>query len=260
MVPYKRKANQNKGITEATLAQFQLGYKGYIQLAIRSGFYLKINVLDIKKGELVRFNPLSEEITVNLIEDELEREIAETTGYYAMFEYLNGFRKEMYWSKEKMLSHADKYAPAFDKSIYLRLQSGEKVQDAWKYSSFWYKDFDGMGFKTMLRQLISKWGVMSTEMTEAFTKDHAVINSNGSVDYVDSTSTPVNDEESTAVNEPDLLPECTDENFKKNQDSWFKLVESGKKTSADLIAWLGAKYTLTDAQQQQIKDWELSND
>lgn len=257
MVPYKRKANPNKGITEATLAQFQLGYKGYIQLAIRSGFYSKINVLDIKKGELVRFNPLLEEITVNLMEDELERENAETTGYYAMFEYLNGFRKEIYWSKEKMLSHADKYSTAFDKSIFLRLQDGEKVPDAWKYSSFWYKDFDQMAFKTMLRQLISKWGVMSTEMTEAFTKDNAVIKANGDFDYIDSTTVDAPDNEITEANDPNELPECTDETFNKNQGAWFKLVESGKKTSSDLITWLSAKYTLTEAQQQRINDWGL---
>lgn len=262
MVPYKRKANANKGIHEAMLAQFQLGYKGYIQLAIRSGFYSKINVLDIKRGELVSFNPLLEEITVNLIDDELERENAETTGYYAMFEYLNGFRKEMYWSKERMLAHADKYSMAFDKSIFLRLQAGEKVQDAWKYSSFWYKDFDGMAFKTMLRQLISKWGIMSTELTEAFTKDQAVISSTGEViDYIDSTS---NDdpqlEEPEPEKEPAAMPECTEETFIKNQQAWFNLVDSGKKTAKDLINWLSAKYTLTEKQQLTIESWEHIND
>lgn len=259
MVPYKRKENRNKGITEAMLAQFQLGYKGYIQLAIRSGFYSKINVLDIKKGELVRFNPLLEEISVNLIEDELERESAETTGYYAMFEYLNGFRKEMYWSKEKILSHADKYSAAFDKSIYLRIQNGEKVQDAWKYSSFWYKDFDAMAFKTMLRQLISKWGVMSTEMTEAFTKDHAVIKANGDFDYIDSESEAVIDGDNTAVEEPKALPECTDENFSAKSEGWFKAVESGKRTTEQIITTAQTIYLLTDEQIETIKSWETND-
>jgi len=261
MVPYKRKANANKGIQEAMLAQFQIGYKGMIQLAIRSGFYSKINVLDIKRGELVSFNTLLEEITVNLIDDELEREQAETTGYYAMFEYLNGFRKEMYWSKEKMLAHADKYSMAFDKQIFLRLQAGEKVQDAWKYSSFWYKDFDGMAFKTMLRQLISKWGIMSTELTEAFTKDHAVIASNGEIDYIDSTSNDeLQPEEPEPEKEPAALPECSDETFKKNQQAWFNLVDSGNKSASDLINWLSAKYTLTKEQQMTIESWENVKD
>ena len=78
------------------VAQFQLGYKGYIQLAIRSGYYKKINVLSIKEGELIKFDPLEEEIQVNLIDDEFEREHAKTIGYYAMFQYHNGFKKAMY--------------------------------------------------------------------------------------------------------------------------------------------------------------------
>ena len=83
MVPFR---NNKKGCKEA---QFQLGYKGYIQLAIRSGQYKKLNVLAIKDGELVRFDPLNEEIEVNLIDDEEVREKAKTIGYYAMFEYTN---------------------------------------------------------------------------------------------------------------------------------------------------------------------------
>ena len=172
-----------------------------MQLAIRSGYYKKINVLPIKAGELVRFDPLEEEITVNLIQDDGEREAAPTIGYYAMFEYQNGFRKAIYWSFEKMLSHADKYSQAFSKdSADIRTKSGgvrHKVsyreyldgnydeRDAWMYSSFWYKDFDGMAMKTMLRQLISKWGIMSIEMQEAYTHDEAVIGENGEISFVE---------------------------------------------------------------------------
>ena len=82
----------------------------------------------------------------------------------------------MYWTKKKMLLHADKYSKAFNKESYEKLQAGKIPQkDLWKYSSFWYKDFDGMAYKTMLRQLISKWGIMSIEMQEAFEKDMAEI-------------------------------------------------------------------------------------
>lgn len=87
MVPFD---NKKKGCKEA---QFQLGYKGYIQLAIRSGYYKKLNVLAIKEGELVRYDPLDEEVEVNLIDDDILREEAPTMGYFAMFEYENGFRK-----------------------------------------------------------------------------------------------------------------------------------------------------------------------
>lgn len=167
MVPFK---NNKKGCKEA---QFQLGYKGYIQLAIRSGQYKKLNVLAIKEGELVRFDPLNEEIEVNLIDDEEAREEAKTIGYYTMFEYTNGFRKAMYWSKKKMEAHALKYSKGYA---------------AKKGYTFWEKDFDGMAYKTMLRQLISKWGIMSIDMQNAMESDMAVIHEDGTKDYVDTVS------------------------------------------------------------------------
>ena len=156
------------------VAQFQLGYKGYIQLAIRSGQYKKMTVLSIKEGELIRFDPLNEEIEVKLIEDEQQREQAETIGYYAMFEYINGFRKAIYWSKAKMEAHALKYSQGY--------AADKRKGTAW---TFWSKDFDAMAYKTMLRQLISKWGIMSIDMITAIDSDMAVINEDGSKTYVD---------------------------------------------------------------------------
>ncbi|MBP3607039.1 MAG: recombinase RecT [Treponema sp.] len=167
LVPFKDK---EKGM----VAQFQLGYKGYIQLAIRSGYYTKLNVVDIKQGELIKYDPLNEEINVQLIDDELVREQSETIGYYAMFEYKNGFRKSLYWSKTKMMEHAKKYSQGYKKDLV----NGTSY-------TFWSKDFDGMAFKTMLRQLISKWGIMSVEMQKAFEGDMGVIGNNGEVDYID---------------------------------------------------------------------------
>ena len=183
LVPFNDKKRGSK------VAQFQLGYKGYIQLAIRSGYYKKLNVLAIKEGELVKFDPLNEEISVNLVEDDIEREALPTIGYYAMFEYQNGFKKAMYWSREKMMSHADKYSMAFSSEKYRDLLEGKIPQnEMWKYSSFWYKDFDGMAYKTMLRQLISKWGIMSIDLQTALDKDMAAINEDGTVDYVDNST------------------------------------------------------------------------
>ncbi|MEI3189516.1 MAG: recombinase RecT, partial [Lachnospiraceae bacterium] len=157
------------------VAQFQLGYKGYIQLAIRSGQYKKLNVMAIKEGELEYFDPLNEDIKVNLMIDNWDaREEAQTIGYYAFFELVNGFRKAIYWSKAQMVAHALKYSPGYKKDL----------DKGWKYT-FWSKDFDGMAYKTMLRQLISKWGVMSIELQNAFEADQAVINEDGSKDYVD---------------------------------------------------------------------------
>ena len=169
LVPF----NDNK--RGCKVAQFQIGYKGYIQLAIRSGQYKKLNVLAIKEGELIKYDPLDEDIEVKLIENEEEREKAETIGYYAMFEYLNGFRKTIYWSKQRMEAHALKYSMGY------RAKKGY---------TFWEKDFDGMAYKTMLRQLISKWGIMSIDLTmqKALESDMAVINDNGTYDYVDNNS------------------------------------------------------------------------
>lgn len=175
MVPFN---NNKKGYKEA---QFQLGYKGYIQLAIRSGQYKKLNVLAIKEGELVRFDPLNEEIEVNLIDDEEAREETETIGYYAMFEYTNGFKKAMYWSKKKMEAHALKYSKGYQ---------------AKKGCTFWEKDFDAMAYKTMLRQLISKWGIMSIDMLSAMDADMAVIHEDGTKDYVD-----IDNEETVAADQ-----------------------------------------------------------
>jgi len=153
------------------VAQFQLGYKGYIHLALRSGQYKKLNVLAIKEGELEYFDPLNEEIKVNLMIDKWdERENAPTVGYYAMFELVNGFRKAIYWSKGQMENHAITYSP------------GYKVKKGY---TFWEKNFDAMAYKTMLRQLISKWGVMSVEMQTAFDSDMAVIHEDGSKTYVE---------------------------------------------------------------------------
>lgn len=197
LVPFKDRKNKR------TVAQFQLGYKGYIQLAIRSGQYKKLNVLPIKQGELVSFDPLNEDIQVQLIEDETERENALTIGYYAMFEYINGFKKAIYWSREKMESHAEKYSAGY--------ASDKRNNTSW---TFWSKDFDGMACKTMLRQLISKWGIMSIEMQRALENDSAVISENGSIDFLDSPSEPpvepVEDtEEVVDVSEP--VQEVTDD-------------------------------------------------
>lgn len=164
MVPFN---NTKKSCKEA---QFQLGYKGYIQLAIRSGQYKNINVVAIKNGELKKYNPLTEEIEVNFIEDDDIREKTETMGYYARIETISGFKKAIYWSKKKMLAHAEKYSMGFK---------------AHKGYTFWEKDFDGMAFKTLLRQLISKWGIMSVEIQKAYDNDMGIIRDDGSVDYAD---------------------------------------------------------------------------
>lgn len=184
LVPFKNKAKYDHGRLvkpETTDAQFVLGYKGYVQLALRSGYYKHLNVIAVKAGELVRFDPLTEEVEINLNPDELARENSASIGYLATFEYLNGFRKTIYWSREKMEAHALRYSNGYA---------------AKKGYTFWEKDFDAMAFKTMLRQLISKWGIMSIDLQTAFEQDTVI----ESEDYLGAPELP----------EPEPLPEDQD--------------------------------------------------
>ena len=153
MVPFK---DNKAGISKAT---FVLGWKGYYQLALRSGQYRNIDAVAIKEGELEEYDPITGEIKIHAISDPMERENAKTIGYYAWFELINGFKKAMYWPKEKMEAHALKYSKGYA---------------AKKGYTFWEKDFDAMALKTMYRQLISKYGIMSLEMQKAYVNDMTV--------------------------------------------------------------------------------------
>lgn len=177
LVPFEQKKYNEKTKQYETIskkAQFQLGYKGYIQLAIRSGQYKDIDVIEVREGEYLGRDKITGKHQFEFIEDEVERDNKPIIGYMAYFEYLNGFYKNLYWSKEKMQKHALEYSQAYASDI--------KKKTSY---SFWSKDFNGMAFKTMLRQLISKWGIMSIDMQEALTKDMSVVKEDGTCDYVD---------------------------------------------------------------------------
>ena len=184
LVPFN---NTKKGCKDA---QFQLGYKGYVQLALRSGYYKRLNVMAVKQGELKSWNPLTEEIALDLMEDEIARENATSIGYVASFEYLNGFSKTIYWSREKMEAHALRYSKGYA---------------AKKGYTFWEKDFDAMAFKTMLRQLISKWGVMSIDLQSAFEADSVAEDT----DYMQAGQ--IDQPEATASQEPPIEAEVISE-------------------------------------------------
>lgn len=250
MVPYNDNRNNRK------VAQFQIGYKGYIQLAIRSGQYRRINVVALKEGELVSYNRLTEELFTKLIDDDEIRESMPTIGYYAMFELTNGFVKTMYWSKSKMERHADKYSQSFNLEIFRKIASGEiPKSDLWKreYSSYWYQDFENMAFKTLLRQLLSKWGVMSIEMQRAFDADMSVIDQNGNTDYIDNGGSLMGSADQAGV-EDTPIPTMSQESFAKKSPGWKKQVESGKPVN-DLIAMIQSKELLTADQKMEIAGW-----
>lgn len=184
LVPFDKRDRQGNVIE--TNAQFVLGAKGYKQLAMRSGQYLDIDVLEIKEGEYKGRDKLTGKQMFEFIENDDERDALPTVGYMAYFELLNGFRKQVYWTKAKMIKHADTYSPAFRADKYDDYINGKiPKNELYKYSSFWYKNFDEMAFKTLLRHLISQWGVMSIEMQDAFVRDNAVIKENGEPEYVE---------------------------------------------------------------------------
>ena len=184
LVPFKKKDKQGNVIESN--AQFVLGAKGYKQLAMRSGQYLDIDVLEIKEGEYKGRDKKTGKQIFEFIEDDEERESLETIGYMAYFELLNGFRKVVYWTKSKMLKHADTYSQAFDASKYPDFIAGKiPKNELWKYSSFWYKNFDEMAFKTLIRHLLSQWGILSIEMMNAIEHDDAIIGENGEANYVE---------------------------------------------------------------------------
>lgn len=131
-------------------AQFQLGYKGYVQLALRTGQYRSINVIEIHEGELTKWNPLTEELVV----DFENRKSNAIVGYAGYFELLNGFKKSTYWTKEQITAHKNKYS---------------------KSAFGWNKDFDAMAKKTVLRNMLSKWGILSIEMQTAYQADQGTI-------------------------------------------------------------------------------------
>lgn len=182
---YKRDENGNilkdergKWIAETeSKAQFQLGYKGYVQLALRSGYYKRLNVFAVKAGELKAWNPVTEELDIELIQDDEIREKTATIGYVASFTYVNGFSKTLYWSRQKMEAHALRYSKGYA---------------AKKGYTFWETEFDAMAFKTMLRQLISKWGIMSIDLQTAFEQD-SVVESGDFLETEQPTLAPVTD-------------------------------------------------------------------
>lgn len=167
VLPYEDQKNKR------VVAQFQIGWRGIIQLMIRSGQIKKIHVTEVREGELVKFNPIINEFEFNYIVDEEKRLKQPVIGYYCFFETTNGYVQELYWTKEKMEHHAKTYSPGYKNDL-------KKGTDY----TFWSKDFDGMAKKTMLKQ-ISKFAPMSVDLVRAIESDQAVINEDGTYNYVD---------------------------------------------------------------------------
>jgi recombinase, phage recT family len=198
VVPYKNKYKDSYGNwQEKNEAQFQLGYKGFIQLAIRTGQYKKINVTELYEGQFESYDPITDELKYNLdgkISDEV-------THYIAYFQTTNGFEKYNVMSKEEIREHAKK----FSKTFLSRFSS-------------WQTNFDSMAKKTVLKLLLSKFGILSIEMQTAQKVDQAVIkevepNGNVEVEYVDSPDNASDVIEEKTLNDDTQSDDETVENF-----------------------------------------------
>ncbi|MEI2368290.1 MULTISPECIES: recombinase RecT [Niallia] len=133
-------------------AQFQLGYKGYIQLALRTGQYKNINVSPIYEGELKRWNRITEELELDLDGKASEKVI----GYCGFFKLTNGFEKTVYWTRDEVEAHRIKH---------------NKMKDKKAMNNVWKSDYDAMAMKTVVRNMLSKWGILSVEMQKAVSED-----------------------------------------------------------------------------------------
>lgn len=141
VVPFR-----NKGRMEA---QFILGYKGMIQLALRTGAYKTLNVIDVRQGELKRFDRLTEEIEIDFIEDDEEREQLPIVGWCGYFKLTNGTEKTIYMTKKQIEAHER------------RFRKGNNQGFGWR------DNFDAMAAKTVLRKLLGKWGLLSIDYQQA---------------------------------------------------------------------------------------------
>lgn len=173
IVPYNK---TNKDRTKTKLAQFQMGYKGFIQLAQRSGQFKTINAVEVREGEIKKVNRLTGEIEFNEEFDLSTLEEKKVVGYVGYFSLLNGFEKALYMSREQLEAHGKKYS-----------QSYKSNQDWVVKSSLWTTDFDSMATKTVLKLLLSKYAPLSIEMQKAVAADQAyikedVLKSNSEID------------------------------------------------------------------------------
>ncbi|MCY8167182.1 recombinase RecT [Bacillus spizizenii] len=165
-------------------AQFQLGYKGYIQLALRTGQYKSINCIPIHEGELQKWNPLTEEIEI----DFEKRESDAVIGYAAYFELINGFRKTVYWTKAQVEKHKKKFS---------------------KSDFGWKNDWDAMALKTVLKAVLSKWGILSVELQKAVIEEDEtreridITNEADSSEIIDSEPSNKDEPEKTSEQEVD---------------------------------------------------------
>lgn len=179
-------------------AQFQMGYKGFVQLALRSGMFSKLNVSDVRQGELKSIDRLTGELDVEWVSE--GREKLPVVGYVAYMQLTSGFSKSYYKSSEEINAHGKKFSKSYRKGYGL-----------------WVDDFDAMAKKTVLKLLLSKYAPMSTAMQTAIQSDQAVIMPENGIDYPDNTPDDIELEATGIDNTPVASSKVNDFVKKKNQ-------------------------------------------
>lgn len=169
IVPYNQK--DDKGVYRQ-VAQFQIGYKGLKQLALRSGQFEIMNATDVRKGEIVSHDRLTGYMKFKWVEDEDERDKLPVIGYVSYFKLLNGYSQTFYMTVKKMEKHAKKFSQTYKKNYGL-----------------WKDDFESMAMKTVTKLNLGKNAPLSIEMQKAIVFDQAVVNDSDTTDvtYVDNT-------------------------------------------------------------------------
>lgn len=213
LVPFDNRKKDGSYVKEA---QYQMGYKGYVQLALRSGQYRKLVATDVREGEILEYDAFND--CYKTAQIPFKERIEKTKdgkwkipiiGYYGKMELLNGFTKELFISLPDMVKHAQDYSKAYRRDIE-------------KHTSFsyWTTKFDDMANKTIVRQLLGKWGLLTPELQKAYESDMGVIGENGEITYVDNmpddkreTLNPMADEEEVVIDSTAIDIEMP-ENFK----------------------------------------------
>lgn len=176
VIPFK----DNKSGT--TVATFQVGARAWLQLALRTGQYQKINVRDVREGEIVGEDFVSGDIVFKKLDK--DRMQASLVGYVAMFRLTNGFEKQLYMSVEELEAHAKRYSQTYRRGYGLWAEKDMK---------------SAMYEKTILKRLLSKWGVLSVELQDAIHSDFAVLGENNSIRYIDNEENAIDMDKAQAI-------------------------------------------------------------
>lgn len=240
-IPYKRNFRNPDGKWESLMeAQFQVGYKGFIQLAIRTKQFSRINVTDVREGELKKIDRLSGDYEFEWKDDD-ERINLPIVGFVAYFKLNNGFSKQWYMTSKQLEAHGEKYSKTYSRD-----------------DSRWKKEFEEMSAKTVIKQLLSKYAPLSIEdmgdIREAITVDQAVVTQDGVI-YVDNDNVDedkldiLNIESAQVVEKKTLTPEKFEECLTKYMSGDSKIFEEVEKYN----------YELTDEQQKRIAEANVAS-